>query len=382
MPPRAPLTLLAAALLAARAAADTPSLSCGAGLCFASGLGSGMVLQQAPARAALYGSVPAGSPAAAAVSVSFNATDGSGFAKVYSTTAAADGTWKVLLDARPGGGSYAARADCASCAGGGKSSNTLTDIVFGDVFFCSGQSNMWLPLWFTFERNETTARTAAGAYDNLRLWRGGLGKLGAPTSSGNWVAPAGPEPGSDGGDALTNQWRHPKDLLAPNFIRDGEPWLWEFPSTCFYAAAYLTDMMAAAGMTPPAMGLMTVPVGGTMIEEWSSPETQAKVKNVTCMCSGNGCPNYDPLGPACVGNSAMWFGNTQPFVNITIKMHLYYQGENNLQASSFFFVVQQRRRIHSRPHRSALLTDSFFRFRSSTAATARRARATRRSSRR
>ena len=160
--------ILAAALLAARAAADAPSLSCGAGLCFASGLGSGMVLQQAPARAALYGSVPAGSPAAAAVSVSLNSTDGSGFAKVYSTTAAADGTWKVLLDARPGGGSYAARADCASCAGGGKSSNTLTDIVFGDVFFCSGQSNMWLPLWFTFERNETTARTAAGAYDNLR----------------------------------------------------------------------------------------------------------------------------------------------------------------------------------------------------------------------
>ena len=190
---------------------------------------------------------------------------------------------------------------------------------------------MWLPLWFTFERNETTARAAAGAYDNLRLWRGGLGKLAAPASSGNWVAPAGPEPGSDSSDALTNQWRHPKDLLAPNFIRDGEPWLWEYPSTCFYAAAYLTDMMVAAGQTPPAFGLMTVPIGGTMVEEWSSPETQAKVKNVTCMCAGNGCPNYSPLGPDCVGNSACWFGNTQPFVNITIKLHLYYQGENNLQ---------------------------------------------------
>ena len=90
-------------------------------------------------------------------------------------------------------------------------------------------------------------------------------------------------------------------------------------------------MMVAAGMAPPAMGLMTVPVGGTMLEEWSSPETQAKVKNVTCMCSGDGCDSYQPLGPACVGNSAMWFGNTQPFVNITIKLHLYYQGENNLQ---------------------------------------------------
>jgi hypothetical protein len=96
---------LASALLACRVAADAPpppSLSCGAGLCVASGLGSGMVLQQGPARAALFGSVPAGSPAGAAVTVSLNATDGS-YSKTFSTAAMADGTWKVLLDARPGG---------------------------------------------------------------------------------------------------------------------------------------------------------------------------------------------------------------------------------------------------------------------------------------
>ena len=331
------LALISAAAAAALARAEPASLSCGAGLCFASGIGSSMVLQQAPARAAVYGSVPAGSPAGASVVVSINATDGS-FSKTYAAAANADGSWKVVLgDARPGGAAtYSLAASCANCAGsaGDRVTPTLTDVVFGDVFFCSGQSNMWLPLWFTFERNETTRNVALGRYDNLRLWRGGLGKLGPPTGgSGNWVAPAGPEPpgGDDGNDALTNQWRHPKDLLPPNFIRDGEPWLWEFPSTCFYAASYLTDMMVAAGMTPPPMGLMTVPVGGTMLEEWSSPETQAKVKNVTCMCTDSGCDSYQPLGPNCVGNSAMWYGNTQPFVNLTIKMHLYYQGENNLQ---------------------------------------------------
>jgi sialate O-acetylesterase len=242
------------------------------------------------------------------------------------------------LDAVPGGpGTFVAQALCPSCAGSAKdrASVIIRDLVFGDVVFCSGQSNAWLPLWFTFERNESTAKVAAGAYDNLRLWRGGLGKVSKPTGggSGNWVGPKGVEPpgSNDGSDALTNQWRHPKDLLSPNFIRDGEPWLWEFPSTCFYTVAYLTDLMRDAGQVPPFFGIMTTPVGGTMVEEWSSPETQATVKNVTCMCAGKNCPNYDPLGPACVGNSALWYGNIQPFLNLSLSFHLYYQGENNLQ---------------------------------------------------
>ena len=170
-----------------------------------------------------------------------------------------------------------------------------------------------------------------GKYDNLRLWRGGLGKVNSPTESGNWVLPSGPEPGSDSNDALTDQWRHPKDLLPPNFIRDGEPWLWEFPSTCFYTASYLTDMMLADGKTPPPIGIMTTPVGGTMIEEWTDPQTQNLCRNVTCMCQDQGCNPYQPLGPNCTGNSDLWYGNTQPFVNITLKMFLWYQSENNLQ---------------------------------------------------
>lgn len=189
---------------------------------------------------------------------------------------------------------------------------------------------MWLPLWFTYTRNATLASVLAGNYSNIRLWRGGLGKVAAPSHAGNWVAPAGAAPGSDAGEALTNQWRHPYDVATVE-IRPGEPWLWEFPATCWYTAQYLTDLLGPAA---PPLGLMTVPVGGTLLEEWSAPETQALCRNVTCMCAGSqgaGCDPYQPLGANCTGNSALWWGNAQPYVNITLRHFLFYQGENNLQ---------------------------------------------------
>jgi hypothetical protein len=85
----------------------------------------------------------------------------------------------------------------------------------------------WLPLWFTFERNATLAAVLNGSYANIRLFRGGLGQVGDPGAGGNWVGPAGVEPGSDAGEALTNQWRRPRDVATVN-IRDGEPWLCTF----------------------------------------------------------------------------------------------------------------------------------------------------------
>ena len=328
-PRRAPCRLQAAArllalLAGASAARAAPVSSCSStSICFSGGLSTGAVLQRAPARAALYGSVPPAS-AGAAVSVRLLSEDGAGYNKTFTATAGPDGVWKVLLDAMPAGGNFSATASTLRSG----LRKRVADLTFGDVIFCAGQSNMWLPLWFTTDRNETTAAVAAGAYDNIRLWRGGLGE----TADGpNWLSPEGIEPGSDSGEALSNQWRHPRDVLAPNYIRDGEPWFWEFPSTCWYAAARLTDLLGAAA---PPLGLMTVPVGGTMVEQWSSPAAQATCANVTCMCDGapKGCTPYGPITPAgCPKNSDLFYGNVQPFVNTTVKMWLWYQGENNLE---------------------------------------------------
>jgi sialate O-acetylesterase len=332
------LPLLPLLLLPLLAASDPASLSCGPSLCFASGLSTGAVLQQAPARAALYGSAPAGSApgsqvvvtlTAAATTTTTTTTPQDQYTASFSSPLAADGTWKVLLDPLSAGGNFSATVACASCVNGTQTS-TITDLTFGDVYFCSGQSNAWLPIAFTFERNETMQRVAAGLYSNIRHYRGGLGpSIFTPgTGAGNWVGPAGLEPGSDPSDALTNQWRHPVELLSPNDIRPFESWFEEIPSTCFYFAAYLTDMLGGPGGAAPPMGLVTVPVGGTMLEQWSAPEAQAQCSNVTCMCQGQGCNAYQPLNPAnCTKNSDLWEGNVQPFVNMTIKLFLFYQGE-------------------------------------------------------
>ena len=234
-----------------------------------------------------------------------------------------DMTWKIFLDPIVTGGNYSLHIQCAETG----QASYISDLTFGDVIFCAGQSNAWLPLWFTEERNLTTAAVIAGKYTNLRLWRGGLQQT---TTPGNFVLPAGPEPGSDPGEALTNQWRRPADLVPPNFIRDGEPWLWEFPSTCFYTYQHLTDLLGDAA---PPFGLLTVPVGGTMLEEWASPAAQARCKNVTCMCFDDkqGCDPFAPLSANCTKNSDMYFGSVQPFLNMTIAGFNWLQGENNLE---------------------------------------------------
>src|SRR5437879_5319168 len=54
-------------------------------------------------------------------------------------TAAGDGKWRVQLDALPAGGPHEITIQC---------SNTLTirDVLVGEVWLCSGQSNMEMPV--------------------------------------------------------------------------------------------------------------------------------------------------------------------------------------------------------------------------------------------
>jgi len=57
----------------------------------------------------------------------------------YKTTAAADGSWQVHLPGMRAGGPYTLDI-------WGRNHLVISDILFGDVWFCSGQSNMVLPM--------------------------------------------------------------------------------------------------------------------------------------------------------------------------------------------------------------------------------------------
>ena len=163
-----------------------PSLSFGAAF------GDNMVLQQAPAKAAVYGYLDAGATGVT-VSVSsggkvlytvdatlntttqpfgpdFSPTDPPRFFNPWNEPLA---TWKALLKPTAAGGDYTIAAKCTGC--GSVTSAAIGNVAFGDMWYCSGQSNMWLPVSHTYSRNDTVAAIKAGNYTNIRLMAGNSG---------------------------------------------------------------------------------------------------------------------------------------------------------------------------------------------------------------
>lgn len=85
-----------------------------------------MVLQGAPQRANLWGFGSAGST----VDISIDDT------VVTNATVSGSGKWHAKLPATAAGGPHTIRIQSR------QSSKTITDVMFGDVWVCSGQSNM------------------------------------------------------------------------------------------------------------------------------------------------------------------------------------------------------------------------------------------------
>ena len=137
------------------------------------GFSSDMVLQQAPAKAAIYGF------GEGPVSITLSGRDAAGAAVHYSVaaetrqgqgdTASVDraaATWKAFLRPSTAGGSYNVTAK------GANGKVVLSEVTFGDVYFCSGQSNMALATAFTFNHNtvEQLFQTDPRYAEKLRLF--------------------------------------------------------------------------------------------------------------------------------------------------------------------------------------------------------------------
>jgi hypothetical protein len=173
---------------------------------FAQAVGDNMVLQSAPNQAMIWGWAEQG----ASVTVNFNGKD------IAATTGAfrdALYTWKVLLPAT------AASFDPVSIsATSGSSTISIANATFGDVWVCSGQSNMQYPLtsgsptcWNASNINCTSGGkhapqcnygcvenageeiAAMAHYPNLRLFTVGRSSQPAETatmqSATGWLAP-------------------------------------------------------------------------------------------------------------------------------------------------------------------------------------------------
>jgi sialate O-acetylesterase len=143
-------------------------------------------------------------------------------------TAAADGSWSVRLPVPPAGGPYGITIQ-------GSSTRVLHDVLVGDVWICSGQSNMEWPLCNT---QDGAAAVAAATHPRLRLFQ--VPRLGLT------------KPQADlGGDAWTP--------CTPETVRE------------FSAVGYYFGRELERELDIP-IGLVNSSVGGTSAEAWTSQE--------------------------------------------------------------------------------------------------------------
>ena len=155
--------------------------------------------------------------------------------KRASGRAAADGRWEVRLPAPKAGGPYTLTATS------GNENQAVGDVLVGDVWLCSGQSNMELQVKRTLN---SRAEIADANNDRIRLLKVGLKESVAPRE--HFPMPV--------------QWQKTTPENVP-----------EFSAACYYFARELQKSVDVP------MGLVNASWGGSRIETWLSADALRKI---------------------------------------------------------------------------------------------------------
>lgn len=147
-----------------------------------------------------------------------------------SATAGADGKWMVRL--KP----VAETPTATTLTVKGTNEIVINDVLVGDVWLCSGQSNMG---WRVGQSNKADEEAKNASHPTLRMFTVGSGVALEPQADckGSWA------------------------VCTPETVK-------EFSATAYF---FGRDLQAARGMP---LGLINSSVGGTPVESWTSLEVQ------------------------------------------------------------------------------------------------------------
>ncbi len=148
----------------------------------------------------------------------------------HSLTARADaaGEWTATLPSMPAGGPYTLTARS------GEQTQTVNDVLVGDVWLCSGQSNMVVQVHRALDSRSEIANSAN---DTIRMVT--IANAVSPKPLRSFQSPV--------------EWQVAQPKTVP-----------EFSATCYYFARELQKTTRAP------MGLITAAWGGAKIEAWMS----------------------------------------------------------------------------------------------------------------
>ncbi|MBD9481198.1 beta galactosidase jelly roll domain-containing protein [Pseudoxanthomonas sp. PXM02] len=150
--------------------------------------------------------------------------------ETVTTRAENDGRWRTTLRPLATGGPY----DLVARAG--QATQVVRDVMIGDVWLCSGQSNMELPVWRALD---ASSEIASAAHPRIRLFTVPQAAAVAPQAAFQ----------------STTAWK----VASPETARD-------FSAACFYFARELQKTVDVP------MGLIQAAWGGSRIEAWTGAD--------------------------------------------------------------------------------------------------------------
>uniref|UniRef100_A0A8C6R1K0 Sialate O-acetylesterase n=1 Tax=Nannospalax galili TaxID=1026970 RepID=A0A8C6R1K0_NANGA len=278
--------------------------SAGIGFHFASYIDNYMVLQKEPSGAVIWGF---GTPGA---TVTVTLCQGQETVMKKVTSVQDSDTWMVVLDPMKPGGPFDVMAQ--ETLGIMNFTLRIHDVLFGDVWLCSGQSNMQMTVLQVF--NATQELSDTSAYQSVRIFSVSLNYAEEELEDLSKVDLSWSKP-------------TPENLGHGNFTY--------MSAVCWLFGRYLYDTLQYP------IGLVSSSWGGTPIEAWSSrrslkacgvPKTRKesvteKSETNSQTCSFKSISKYFVIGPKedCV----LWNAMIHPLHNMTLKGVVWYQGESN-----------------------------------------------------
>jgi sialate O-acetylesterase len=245
-----------------------------------------MVLQQ-KTNAAIWGKADPGK------TVSLSTTWG---VKTYTALADEKGNWKIKIATPSFGGPYD-----ISISDGEKL--MLTNVLIGEVWLCSGQSNMQLPLAGWGKINNYQQEIADAKYPNIRLFQTQHVASNLPLEDAK---------------VDMNGWKPCSPETVP-----------EFSAVAYFFAREIYKK------TGVPIGLIHTSWGGTVVEAWMSGTALkdnadfAAVAKKIAETPAEPTLDKEPNHPTVLYNALI-----HPFIQYAIKGVIWYQGESNAERAN------------------------------------------------
>lgn len=211
-------------------------------------------------------------------------------AKKIAVIADRQGHWRLKLPTQKAGGPYVVTISAGSTV------IQLKDVMLGDVWLCSGQSNMEIPV---------------------------KGYPGQPTLNSNMVILQSTNPQI----RLFTVKRNGSTSIQYDCLGDwqqaGPASVADFSATGYYFGRLLQQMLKVP------IGLINCSYGGSNIEAWMDSATLADFSQVVIADKDTvNSPNRKP--------TQLFNGMLSPLIGIGLRGCIWYQGENNTDRPSFY----------------------------------------------